>query len=454
MRLDAEQIRDATGGTLRVPASSGAVVTDTRGIRPGDWFLALKGARFDGHDYLEVAQKAGAIGCVVSAPVPESWRGGVVEVEDTTTAIQDLGRWARDQLSGPVIGITGSSGKTTTRTLIELAMAQLGEIHGTAGNLNNHLGVPMTLLAAPIRAKATVVEMGTSSPGEIQLLADICRPDIRVVVNVGPAHLEELGGLEGVALEKGALVRSARPSDLVVLNADDPFVREMSASCRTVAWGRHVDADLRLVECELLVDSMSTRATWVTPEGVVKCLIPAPGEHIAHNAGAALAVAWGLGLSVDTAARALARYSPVGMRLKVERVDGVVLFNDAYNANPASMAASLGVLAQMPGRRIAVLGDMLELGPDEWKWHRQIAHAAVSSGLDLVVAVGPRMARAFEGLIDDKWRFEAVEEAGPALSSWVRRGDHILFKGSRGARVERVLHHLQQSLTRRLGESS
>jgi UDP-N-acetylmuramoyl-tripeptide--D-alanyl-D-alanine ligase len=291
------------------------------------------------------------------------------------------------------------------------------------------------------------VEMGTSSPGEIALLADICRPDVRVVINVGPAHLLELGGLEGVAREKGALVRSARVGDLAILNADDPWVIAMNAPCRTVSYGRSSNADIRLTKCEIVVSTMATRSEWMTPVGAVQCTIPAPGEHLAHNAGAALAVAYGLGLDLPTAAQAMASYQPVGMRLKVERVGGVVLFNDTYNANPASMSASLRVLAKMPGRRVAVLGDMLELGPGEGAWHEQIINEAVAAGLELVVAAGPRMSAAAVGIVDDKWRFEATDSVAGALASWVRPGDHLLFKGSRGARVERVLHGLQEALT-------
>ncbi|MEM6929574.1 MAG: UDP-N-acetylmuramoyl-tripeptide--D-alanyl-D-alanine ligase, partial [Myxococcota bacterium] len=190
MKLDGATIARATGGTLHRDGPAGTVLTDTRTIVPGSWFLAITGDRFDGHEFLEQAQGKGAVGCVVSQPVPDSWTGGAVVVPDTTRALQALGRYVRGQVGVPVVGLTGSSGKTTTRALIAHALNPLGEIHQTQGNLNNHWGVPMTLLATPDMARALVVEMGTSGPGEIELLATLSSPDVRLIVNVGPAHLE------------------------------------------------------------------------------------------------------------------------------------------------------------------------------------------------------------------------------------------------------------------------
>ncbi len=438
MKFDGATIAAATGGTLVRESAPGNIVTDTRKLTPGTWFLALSGERFDGHDYLDTAVEAGALGCIVSSRVEEV-EGGAVLVQDTTRAIQDLGRHVRNQLDVPVVALTGSSGKTTTRTLISLAISQLGPVHETVGNLNNHLGVPMTLLATPDDAAALVVEMGTSSHGEIALLADIARPTVRMVLNVGPAHLLELGGLSGVAREKGQLIATMSASDVAVLNTDDPHVAAIPVPGRRVAWG--VGGDIALVSADLDPRSLHTRAVFDTPEGRLACTIPAPGAHIAHNAAGALAVAFALGLDLRSSAAALEQYSPVGMRLRTEELPGgITALNDAYNANPQSMEASLRLLASLPGRRIAVLGDMLELGGDEAHWHDEIGKLACSLGLDLVVLVGSLMAAADA---PDALHFEDWEAAVDPLRAALRDGDRMLVKGSRGARMERILHALR-----------
>ena len=445
MNVDVSFIVAATGGQALADGPSGPVCTDTRALTPGCWFLALAGDRFDGHDFVAQAAAAGAGGVIVHRLPAEPLPCGVVRVEDTTRALQDLGRAARAAFRGPVVGLSGSSGKTTTRTFIALVLSPLGPIHQTVGNLNNHLGVPMTLLAAPPDAAAQVVEMGTSSPGEIGFLAALATPDVRLLVNVGPAHLEELGGLDGVAREKGSLFATARPNDVVVVNLDDPYLASMPTppGARRDTWGTH--GDVELLDAELDPQTLRTRARFRTPAGEVVADINAPGRHLAHNAAGALAVAWALGVDVAAAAAALSRYEPVGMRLKAELLPGGVrALNDAYNANPASMEASLGLLASLPGRRIAVIGDMLELGPDEATWHQSVVGRARELSLDAVVLVGPRMwaaAAACPGCL----AFEDPEAAVPALRGLMREGDTVLFKGSRGARVERVLNRLRET---------
>lgn len=449
MRFDSAAIAAATGGVAHGHGSAGAIETDTRKLGPGTWFLAIVGERFDGHDFVDAAAASGAVGGVFSRPPGPAWRLPWVEVDDTTVALQHLARAARRRLVGPVVGITGSSGKTTTRALTALALSPLGEVHQTVGNLNNHYGVPMSLLAAPVDAAACVIEMGTSSPGEIALLADIATPDVRVVVNVGPAHLLELGGLEGVAREKRALLESAAAGDVVVLNLDDPFLRTAPSVGRVVTWGRDAEATIRLLDAVIDPASLTTLARFDTPAGALEVRLPVPGEHVAHDAAAALAVAWALGVDLTTAVARLADYAPVGMRLRARELPGgVVAINDAYNANPQSTYAALAVLAALGGRRIAVLGDMLELGADEALWHARVAAEAGRLGLEHVVLVGPRMAGAAEacvgaGLVE---AFEEAEGVGERLAVGLRPGDKVLFKGSRGARMERVLEAVETAL--------
>lgn len=445
--FDGAQIAQATGGRLVKDGPAGPIWTDTRTLPEGAWFVVLKGDRFDGHNFLEAARARGAAGCVVERE-GLSWDRGMVVVPDGLAALQNLGRAARDRSSGPVVGLTGSSGKTTTRALTALAISPLGAVHQTTGNLNNHIGVPLTLLARPDGAAATVVEMGTSGPGEIAVLADIARPEVRLIVNVGPAHLLELGGLDGVAKEKGALFASARPGDTICVNLDDPRIAALPlpSGVRRVTWGKNT-GDIALKSANVDPKTLSTDARFQTPMGELSVRIPTPGEHIAHNAAGALAVALALGIDLREAASAMARYEPVGMRLKEEALPGGGrALNDAYNANPASMAASLRLVASLPGRRAVVIGDMLELGEGEARWHASTASLASELRFDKVFLVGPRMAAAAEHCPGCD-AFPDPERAVEPLRRWLAEGTDnvVLFKGSRGARVERVLALLQGS---------
>lgn len=446
MKFSAERIAGATGGVLHGSAPAGPVWTDTRTLRPGSWFLALRGPSFDGQDFLDQAATAGAVGCVISRPPPSSWRGAWVQVADPTAALQDLGRAARDRLHCPVVGITGSSGKTTTRALTVLALGALGRVHHTIANLNNHLGVPMTLLASPEDAAAVVVEMGTSGPGEIAALATLARPTVRMIVNIGPAHLEELGGLSGVAREKGALFSTAAPGDILCVNLGDPRIRALRrpSGTQVITWGEDAYADVRLTEVHTDGQDLATRAKVRISGRDVDLLIPAPGHHVAVDASAALAIAVGLGVQPVDAAAAMCRYRPVGMRQRIEEPQpGVVAINDAYNANPASTRAALAVLADLPGRRVAVLGDMLELGRAEGRLHRELLAHADSLGLERLILVGERMAAAAPVVRHTPCLVASHAEAAAALRSWLMPEDRVLFKGSRGAQVERVLQGIR-----------
>ena len=446
MNFDAAQIAAATGGTVITKAAAGPVATDTRSLPKGCWFLAIVGERFDGHDALDKASDA--IGVIVDRAVETS--GGCVQVDDTTAALQDLGRAARDRLTGPVVGLTGSAGKTTTRALIALALSPLGRVHQTVGNLNNHFGVPMTLVAAPETSAASVVELGTSGPGEIALLSDITRPDVRLIINIGASHLEDLGGLDGVAREKGVLFTDARPGDTCCVNLDDPRIASMAIpeGAKRLTYGVSEQADVQLIDAVIDPSTLSTIAEFTYQGRHVECVIPAPGLHMAHNATAALAVALALGVDVVEAAEAMTAYEPVGMRLAIESLPrGITAFNDAYNANPTSMEASLRMFASLPGRKVVVLGDMLELGSEESAHHDAIAELAVRLRMNRVLLVGPRMSIACDGL-DSSIVDRAIDGTllVQSLADWLLPGDRVLFKGSRGAKVERILHTLRSIL--------
>ena len=319
MKCSAAVLAAGCHGILRAEGPPGRVCTDTRQIGPGDWFLALVGDRFDGHDYLSMARDKGCAG-VIAQRVPPGWDRGFVEVSDTLVALQNLARAVRAEFTGPVVGITGSAGKTTTRALTSLALAPLGRIHDTKGNLNNHIGVPLTLLDAPPDADAWVVEMGMNAFGEIDLLQDIATPTVRLITNVGAAHLEGVGSLEGVARAKGELFAGARPGDLCVVNHADPRIRALPLpeGVRVLSFGTDPSCAVRLLQASVDAETLQTQVLISTPAGPVQTSLASPGVHLAWCALSAVAVAVGLDLPVAGLAERLSGYAPVGMRQRVE----------------------------------------------------------------------------------------------------------------------------------------
>ena len=452
MKFDSAALTIATGGRAVRPGTAGPLRTDSRQVEPGDWFLAIEGERFDAHRFLDQVRAAGCAG-VVARHVPNGWDRGFVQVDDTLRALQDIARHARHSFDGPVVGVTGSAGKTTTRAMVALALGSLGRVHATVGNLNNHIGVPLTHVAAPPDAAAWVVEMGMNAPGEIDLLQDISAPTIRLITNVGAAHLEGVGDLDGVARAKGELFDGARPGDVCCVNLDDPRVRArpIPVGVRTVTFGADPAAQVRLVSAHVDGSTLRTHFRLATPAGAVDGTLASPGLHLAHNAAAAVAVAVAAGLDPLDATRRIEAYAPVGMRQRLQDgPGGIQVINDAYNANPLSTRASVRTLAAVVGRRrVALLGDMLELGSTEDTLHREVLAHALTLGLDLVGTAGPRFDRARAHLAAHGHPgVDAVLSApdAPTLAEQVRSllspGDLVLLKGSRGIAMETVLDHL------------
>ena len=443
MILHDHELAAATGGTLVAPGPPGPLGTDSRRLAPGTWFVALSGDRFDGHDFLGMARDCGCAGAI-ARHVPAGWDRGFVQVADGLGALQDVARHVRAGFAGPVVGITGSAGKTTTRALTALALAGLGPVHATEGNLNNHIGLPLTILRAPVDDAAWVLEMGMSGFGEIDLLQDIGGPTVRVVTNVGAAHLEGVGSLDGVARAKGELFAGARPGDTCVLNADDPRVSSLPvpAGVRVLRYGASQGCDVRLTDAVVDPDTLCTRFRIEAGPAVVRGTIPAPGAYLAENAAAAVAVAVALRAPLEGMGARFSAYAPVGMRLRIEPGPaGSRVLNDAYNANPLSVGATLRTLAAIPGRRVALLGDMLELGTHERALHAEVLAGALGLGLDLVGTVGPRFAAAATQLDDGARVFAAPTPE--ALADGVRHAldatTTVLVKGSRGLAMERIL---------------
>jgi len=443
--FSAEQLALGTKGRLVSGGSQGRVCTDTRKVQAGDWFLAIRGERFDAHNFLETAIESGATG-VIAEEVPDGWSAGLIAVEDGLVALQDLARFVRNEFHGPVVGITGSAGKTTTRAMIALALEGLGKVHQTAGNFNNHIGLPLTLLDVPEDADAWVLEMGMNHAGEIDLLQEIGRPTIRLITNVGAAHLEGLGSIEAIAAAKGELFDGANAGDQICVNDDDPLVRALTIPEGTtvIRYGTAAGCDLRLVEANVDPDELSTQFTVEYGGNRWTGRLPSPGIHMAHNAVAALSVGLALGLDVPGMLSRIETYEPVGMRLRIEAGPiGTRVINDAYNANPMSVAANLTTLAAIPSganrRRVALLGDMLELGPTEIEQHAETARFAHSLGLDLVGFAGPRFTEALGGA--GHCAPDAIQLANQ-IRDLLLPGDILFIKGSRGMKMEHVLNEL------------
>ena len=444
-----QELAQWSGGKLVHRGPNGPISTDSRRIGNGDWFLALVGERFDGHDFLPMAAEADCAG-VIAERVPENWSKGFIQVSDTLHALQEIAGHARKNLSTPVVGITGSAGKTTTRAMVGLVLEELGSVHQTAGNLNNHIGLPLSIVRAPIDAAVWVLELGMNAPGEIDLLQRICEPQIRLITNVGAAHLEGLGTIEGVAKAKAELFDGSKPGDICCINMDDPYIRDMAIpeNVRVIRYGRDPSCEVCLTDAELEPTSLSTIFRIETPHGVVRGRIDNPGLHLAANATAAVAVGVAMRVSTDGMAERLGRYEAVGMRQRLEPGPrGSQVINDAYNANPISMRASLETLAALQsGRRIALLGDMLEMGEASHDAHLDIANIALSLGIEIVGLAGP----AFQAVVSDLsptstqlLSAENAEQLAELLRDQIHPNDLILLKGSRGMAMERILRILK-----------
>jgi UDP-N-acetylmuramoyl-tripeptide--D-alanyl-D-alanine ligase len=443
--------------TVGLGAALHGVSTDSRSTAPGDVFFALRGENFCGNRFVGDALARGATLAVARADVPVEAPPGapIVLVDDPLRALGALAAEYRSRLSASVVGITGSAGKTTTRELVRQLLAGEGEMTCAEKSFNNAVGVPLTILRASRETRFLLCEVGTSAPGEIRALTRIVRPDVAVVTNVVPAHLEGLGSLEGIAREKAALVGGMRPGGVAVLNAQDPRVRAMAPEGRpTVLYGDVEDAHVRISWAPRPRGGLLEVSTRSGERHRVK--LPFPGRHNAQNAAAALATCFALGVPLERAVPRLAAATLPPRRQQVLRIGDFEVIDDAYNANPASVKAAIDVLAAMPsGRKIVVLGGMHELGPRSASLHGGIGTYAAARDVDLLLTVGAlaepavRAARA-AGLSADRARACAdVDGAARLLLLKLRAGDHVLVKASRSERLERLVDALRDGIAKR-----
>lgn len=366
------------------------ISTDSRAMEDGAWFVPLKGERFDGHDYIDMALERGAVGCFC-ARLPETLREdkAYILVEDTKRALKELASWYRGKFDLPVIQVTGSVGKTTTKEMIAAVLQQGLCTHKTRGNLNGDIGAPLMMLDITRAHGAAVIETGMDNFGQIRYLGEMIRPDFAVISNIGEAHMEYLGSREGILRAKCEIFENLKPNGVAVLNGDDALLNTLELPFETLRCGMGEQCNVRIEKVTDLGIAGVT-CTVRTAMAVYRMEIPAPGVHMTYAAAMAAAIAERLGLTVEQIECGVRSFAQTGERMRVEHLSGKrLLLNDSYNANPQSMAAALKILAATDGtKRIAVLGDMKELGDATAPGHREMGHLVGELGIDTLFAVG------------------------------------------------------------------
>ncbi len=454
--LTVQEILKATGGTLRAGSEEEVISsfsTDTRTLRPGDFFIALGGKNFDGHAFLSEAIAKKATGLLVSdtASLPSPPPLLTLAVPDTLFALGQIARAWRLKLSATVVAITGSNGKTTTKEMTRAVLQEAGAVWASPGNLNNLIGLPLTLFGLRPSHGWAVVELGMNAPGEIRRLCEICLPDVGVITNIGEAHLEFLGSLEAVAAAKAEMLPFLTGEKVTILNLDDPYLNGLLPAVRgrLLTFGFSTGADLQATEVTL--EAQGTTFVLRRGQEQERVRLPIVGYHNVVNAAAAAAVGTVSGLSLPTIARGLASITEVPMRMQMVRLtSGGTLLNDAYNANPSSMRAAITTFFEMRtgGKAILILGDMLELGAASPAAHREIGEFLAPFAPDLLLTVGSAshtigqaavacgMERARVHHCPDHGEARALLQAHLGPESWV------LLKGSRGMRLEKIVEGL------------
>ena len=419
---------------------------DSRTIQPGELFFAVRGERLDGHDYVEAALAKGAVAAVVErAALPRfSSKSRLLAVEDSLLALQRLGAAVRRLWGKPLVGVTGSAGKTTTKECIAHVLSTRHHVLKSQGNLNNHFGMPLQLLKLEPEHEIAVIEMGMSHAGEITALAALAQPDCGVVTMVAPVHLEFFESVAGIARAKYELIESLHAGGIAVLNADDEYVSQFGRDFhgRVVMFGRHTSADVSAQNVESRAAEGSAFDLVVNGKSA-HAVLPLLGEHNVYNALAGVAVGLQYGVSLEMAAGALATLSAGDKRGEILNISGATVINDCYNSNPKALDSMVRSLAAMPAkRRIVVAGEMLELGPAGERMHRDCGRHMGEAGVDFVLGVRGWAQAIVDGATEAGIRAQFVsspEEAGAWMKREVRPGDVVLLKASRGVRLERAL---------------
>ncbi|RKY07866.1 MAG: hypothetical protein DRP66_05760 [Planctomycetota bacterium] len=426
-----------------------AISTDSRTVKPADCFFAIEGDNFDGHDFLDRAVEKGAR-CVITQKRFQSQKAAVLRVDDTIKALGDLARWYRRQLPAKVIAITGSAGKTTTRQIAFGALKECFKCHQSPKSFNNNIGLPLTILAAEPEHEFLIVELGSNAAGEISYLTRIAQPDIALITNIYPAHLAGFGCIENIVREKASISEGLAPEAVLLINGD---FEELVAHCRDLGvpyatFGKSPGCDI--IGSDFVSRGMSGQ---ISVEG--KTIdVPIAGSASLENTLAAWAVCKHAGLSVDDFARAVKTFEAGDMRLEISKVGPLTVIDDCYNANPASMKNAVDCLMQIarvqPGRTVFICGQMAELGKKSRQHHARLGRLIASAGVEVLLAAGP-FARTTANAAQEKadadfefFVFDDTESLCNNLVDIIRRGDIILIKGSRSARLEKATEKLQK----------
>ncbi len=461
MTITIDEVLRATGGRLLQGEEKvffQGISTDSRMIGEGELFIALKGPRFDGHHFALKALEKKAGGVVIEEDKARDirWNGYrpkvVIVVKDTLRALGDLAREKRRRYRTPVVALTGSNGKTTTKEMISACLETTFPILKTRENLNNLIGLPLTLLNLTEKERVVILEMGMNVPGEIRRLTEIAEPDVGLITNIQRVHLEGLGSLERVKEEKGELFRRMRRDGTILVNQNDPHVIDLAGEFpgQKITYGVEKSADVMAKEIQLR-GREGTSFKLVLEEEEIEVNLPLLGRHFVPNALCAIAVASLFGIEVKKSKEAIEDFQPVHMRMEMIRLEGgKTLINDAYNANPRSMEVALETLSEMKGkgRAVAVLGDMMELGDVTEEAHREMGEKVKDLSIDLLIAMGEKAPLVVEsairhGFAPEKTRVvESHSEAVSVLEEVTRDGDWILVKGSRRMAMEKIVEGL------------
>ena len=432
------------GDTAALDERIDRVTSDSREAGPGSLFIALKGSRVDGHDFMVDCLNKGAVGCLTERE-PSVNETPAIVVDSTLWATGALAAWHRSRFDIPVIGITGSVGKTTTKEMVAAVLSQRFNTHKTRGNQNNELGVPWTLMGLEDAHQAAVVEMGISDFGEMRRLTRMVRPTVAVFSVIGDAHLEFLGSREGVLRAKSEIFEGMNEKGLAVLNGDDPLLRECRPKLRRVTYGMSEGCDVRGENVRNLGEA-GVELTVRHAGGAFPIRIPAFGSHLACAALAAAAVGLEFGLTGEEIARGVAGFQTVGERARIIHMKDYTLVSDCYNANPNSCRAALDSLAALnAARRVCILGDMLELGPTGARLHRGVGEYAAQRGIDLVIGCGPLSKNTVEGAREggcETLYFPDKPALLERLDGLIQPGDCVLVKASLGMGFKELIQHL------------
>ena len=444
----AAELVEATGGRMTKPFNAKGVSIDTRTLQPGDLFVALLGEGRDGHAFVPDALEMRAAGAMVHLDLPID--APLLRVDDTLAALGRLGAFARARCAGRIVAVTGSVGKTSTKEMLRKALSPYGATHAAAASYNNHWGVPLTLARMPRRTAFGIIEIGMNHAGEIAPLSNLARPDVAIITTIARAHVGNLGSIEAIADEKASIMRGLVPGGIAVLPADSPWLPRLRAhagGARVLTFGTDITADVRLLHVEA---SAGISVIHVNVAGHTASLrLQAAGTHMAMNAVAALTAIAALGLDPRKAIAALETFQPLagrGAQRIIELPDGpALLLDESYNGNGASMCAALDVLRLQPAkRRIAVLGDMLELGDEGPAEHAALA-PAVAESADLLFTCGPLMRGLFDAVPDPIRGAHAADAAAlaPMVAGIIGRDDAILVKGSLGSGMKRIIEAIE-----------